>query len=687
MVEKDEGGEEPQKTTVVKIVDDRACTWRTHGDEEELSISLETDTWNGVPDVTVPTTSAAHRRLIRRRFLSLCSVPSPTKHMKKKPKKSPARSPASSPPSPASSSPAPDLSSPAPTSSSSSPSKFESPDGDESNPQPTDLSSASLATTLPPPVSSSPSKVLPEKSGAPNASSSPDLSSASQVSRPPSKALPSKSQASKPSSSSVCNSPAPISSSPYPGLIPNASSVVSEARPGSPVDADAQQPRGNPIPFSPPTIHPSNKTVIVNQTDPTSSKEIIPSYTTESSSAKPACSSVPLSVTSVGKPKHVPSGIPAVVAANTECLSSQQGSVANPPSSLPSLLENTGVEHLVVAKMTSKTSSTGTQNMLPTAVSASDDWCAWVKGTLHNIVNGIWSKHYKDISVSKMEGFAFLFRIPNSATRHRVINQRLWKVPFQFFNEDGLERIAGLVGQPNFCIPQLQIKLTWKSPKSSRKPLLEAVNVQFETSEICRVLVSSPWMPHVCVTCKEIGHVTKRCPTSLKSRATCNSSTHTSQKQEMQARRTRRGRSKKKQQWMVVDPEISAPNKTVPQVQVPHPVTVETLQTLPNQPLHQTELVRTEIVRQSKLGTKSDIARGESSGIAPGSKTSLLRCNSGFSKSSQSDVQPDSSDVESSDSELEEGEFSKHEPDFEVVRNKKRFLGKIGKGGRGPKTN
>lgn len=44
------------------------------------------------------------------------------------------------------------------------------------------------------------------------------------------------------------------------------------------------------------------------------------------------------------------------------------------------------------------------------------------QGTLHNIVNGIWSKHYRDIAVSKMEGFSFLFRIPNAATRNRVIN-------------------------------------------------------------------------------------------------------------------------------------------------------------------------------------------------------------------------------------------------------------------------
>ncbi|CAN7140298.1 unnamed protein product, partial [Brassica rapa subsp. narinosa] len=165
------------------------------------------------------------------------------------------------------------------------------------------------------------------------------------------------------------------------------------------------------------------------------------------------------------------------------------------------------------------------------------------QGTLHNIVNGIWSKHYRDIAVSKLEGFAFLFRIPNAATRHRVVTQGLWQiegqtmfvdkwepgvipakpeltsapiwlelrnVPFQFFNEDGLERIAGLVGHPKFLHPATANKTNLEVAKvftviDPRKPLPEAVNVQFDSGDISRVLVSSPWMPPVCGFCKEVG--------------------------------------------------------------------------------------------------------------------------------------------------------------------------------------
>lgn len=47
---------------------------------------------------------------------------------------------------------------------------------------------------------------------------------------------------------------------------------------------------------------------------------------------------------------------------------------------------------------------------------------------IHNIVNGIWSKRFRDITVSKLEGNTFLIRIPNASTRERVLYQRLWQI-------------------------------------------------------------------------------------------------------------------------------------------------------------------------------------------------------------------------------------------------------------------
>lgn len=105
-------------------------------------------------------------------------------------------------------------------------------------------------------------------------------------------------------------------------------------------------------------------------------------------------------------------------------------------------------------------------------------------------------------------------------------------VPLQFFNEDGLEHIAGLVGEPKCLHPSTANKSNLEVAKvftiiDPRKPLPEAVNVKFQSGEIKRVLVSSPWMPPVCGHCKEIGHSIKRCKLAPISCSGCNSTVHT----------------------------------------------------------------------------------------------------------------------------------------------------------------
>ncbi|KAH0929956.1 hypothetical protein HID58_015683, partial [Brassica napus] len=122
-----------------------------------------------------------------------------------------------------------------------------------------------------------------------------------------------------------------------------------------------------------------------------------------------------------------------------------------------------------------------------------------------------------------------------------------------------------------------------------------------------------------------------------------------------------RGRSKDKQKWIAVDPPATSKSPLIGSGigLVPPEAPVKPLEfKSPIKPLDpKVVLTRTEIPLHSKLGTSSDTVRGESSGTALLPQRELLRCDSGTSRGTQSDVQPDSSDVESSDSELEEGEF------------------------------
>lgn len=224
-----------------------------------------------------------------------------------------------------------------------------------------------------------------------------------------------------------------------------------------------------------------------------------------------------------------------------------------------------------------------------------------------------------------------------------------------------------------------------------RKPLPEAVNVKFDSGEICRVLVSSPWMPPVCDLCKEIGHSSKRCHSIAKVCSHCNSKEHVlakcplRPKEEQTGRNTRRGRSKEKvkekdkvqQQWREIAPTPTASEIVVDQA-------AEASEN--PAPTPQKEKVRTEISHQSKLGKEKDKVIGESSGTPYYLRSVSPRKGSVSPKSSNFELQPDSSDVDTTDSDLEEGELSLYDQGFETVRYRKNFSGRKGNRGKGPKS-
>lgn len=322
------------------------------------------------------------------------------------------------------------------------------------------------------------------------------------------------------------------------------------------------------------------------------------------------------------------------------------------------------------------------------------------QGTLHNIVNGIWSRQYRDISVSKMDGFTFLFRIPNAATRRRVIKQRLWQiegqtmfvadwepgvtpdkpeltsapiwlelrdVPLQFFNKEALEHIAGLVGLPRLLHPSTANKSDLEVAKvltliDPRKPLPEAVNAQFQSGEVRRIRVSSPWMPPVCMHCKEIGHILKHCRAAPILCSHCNSRTHKSENC-TKANPTDQKRSTSRRSRARSREETS------------------------KQPIIATGSFSTKLIKysESSLGKAEETDKEECGGSRSnqtkreGTPVGLIT-----SDKSSNGVQTDSSDLDSSEAEAERFQAEQAD-DFTLVGSKKKKK-KKNKRGKGPNS-
>uniref|UniRef100_A0A0D3EB76 DUF4283 domain-containing protein n=1 Tax=Brassica oleracea var. oleracea TaxID=109376 RepID=A0A0D3EB76_BRAOL len=186
------------------------------------------------------------------------------------------------------------------------------------------------------------------------------------------------------------------------------------------------------------------------------------------------------------------------------------------------------------------------------------------RGAIQAIVNGIWSKQRRDISVSKMEGNAFLFRVPCPLSRRRILSQCLWQidgqtmfvakwspgtnqekpelsaipvwldfldVPLQFFNEDALKEIAGLVGKPLYLhhstlnLTNIEVARVY-TVIDPRRPLPEAVNASFESGDVRRIRVTCPWLPAVCGHCFKVGHTISRYSLAPRTCITCRSAKH-----------------------------------------------------------------------------------------------------------------------------------------------------------------
>ncbi|KFK29828.1 hypothetical protein AALP_AA7G184200 [Arabis alpina] len=104
-------------------------------------------------------------------------------------------------------------------------------------------------------------------------------------------------------------------------------------------------------------------------------------------------------------------------------------------------------------------------------------------------------------------------------------------VPPHFYSEEGLEYVASILGDPQYChqttlnMTNLEVAKVLTIINLSQ-PIPEALNVQFENGERARVELFCPWLSPICSFCSQVGHNIRRCPTGPITCQACNSSSH-----------------------------------------------------------------------------------------------------------------------------------------------------------------
>uniref|UniRef100_A0A0D3ASJ7 DUF4283 domain-containing protein n=1 Tax=Brassica oleracea var. oleracea TaxID=109376 RepID=A0A0D3ASJ7_BRAOL len=142
-----------------------------------------------------------------------------------------------------------------------------------------------------------------------------------------------------------------------------------------------------------------------------------------------------------------------------------------------------------------------------------------------------------------MEGNSFLFRVPCSNARRRILKQSLWqidgqtmfvakwspgiqqvkpelemvpvwleftRVPFQFFNKDALREIAGMVGHPLCLHPATENPTNIEVAKvytviDPRKPLPEFVNARLRAETLEESQSQVPGFPRSAHSARNLG--------------------------------------------------------------------------------------------------------------------------------------------------------------------------------------
>ncbi|WZY93260.1 hypothetical protein YC2023_065589 [Brassica napus] len=170
-------------------------------------------------------------------------------------------------------------------------------------------------------------------------------------------------------------------------------------------------------------------------------------------------------------------------------------------------------------------------------------------GKIWGVLNFLWGKDRR-VTIHKLTANAYLFHIPSTSLRQKVLQHELWRVgdspffvtewkasfaldppslqkapvwvklanvPFDLLTDEGLAIISEPLGvivdaKPFTSVSEAEIKVV----VDLLQPLMKTVEVEREDGGIQVITVTYPWLPPLCPVCNELGHKSQLCPVAKK---------------------------------------------------------------------------------------------------------------------------------------------------------------------------
>lgn len=171
-------------------------------------------------------------------------------------------------------------------------------------------------------------------------------------------------------------------------------------------------------------------------------------------------------------------------------------------------------------------------------------------GHIQKVLSHIWGMGVKLEIHLRPASRSMLVRVPNAIIRQKIVEQEIWHIgnslfyvaqwssslaikpptfssiplwahvrgiPFDLYNQDGLSRVADLLGVPievdEFTRRMVNIDVAHLKVRADcTKPLPTSAEIERDDGEVVTLSISYPWTPPTCPCCRQLGHLETYCP-------------------------------------------------------------------------------------------------------------------------------------------------------------------------------